>query len=57
MGTLGLALVVGGLALIFGGLTFLGVRNRRDQPVEPFEESQRRLRHHLIEMQRDRGDL
>jgi hypothetical protein len=55
MGTLGLALVVGGLALIFGGLTFfLGAR---DQRVEPFEESQRRLRHHLEEMRRDRGDL
>lgn len=57
MGTLGLALVVGGMTLLFSLLIFIiPTRGKRGEPVEPLENSQRRLRQQLEEMRRDRSD-
>jgi hypothetical protein len=54
MSNVGIALVVGGMALVCSCLIFLLPNHgRRAPPQEPFEESQRRLAHHLREMQRD----
>jgi hypothetical protein len=58
MGTLGIALVVGGLALLFSGLIFLiPVRGRRAVPRESFEDSQRRIEQYFHEMRRTRGEI
>jgi hypothetical protein len=58
MGTVGLALVVGGMALLFSGLVFLvPVRGRRPPPQESFEISQERIEQYLREMRRTRGEI
>jgi hypothetical protein len=55
MGTVGVALVVGGMALLFSGLVFLvPVRGRRHPPQESFEDSQKRIEQHLREMRENR---
>jgi hypothetical protein len=55
MGTVGVALVVGGMALLFSGLVFLvPVRGRRHLPRESFEDSQKRIEQHLREMRENR---
>jgi hypothetical protein len=57
MGTLGMALVVGGMAFLFGGLIFLiPVRGRRHASRESFEDSQKRIEQYLREMRRNRGE-
>jgi hypothetical protein len=51
MGTLGMALAVGGMALLFSGLVFLiPIRGRRRPSQESFEDSQKRLKGYLREM-------
>jgi hypothetical protein len=56
MGTVGMALMVGGLALLCSGLIFLfPFQGRRELRQEPFEESQQRLHDYLQEMTK-RGD-
>ena len=58
MGTLGMALVVGGMALLFSGLIFLiHFRDRRLPPLESFEDSQERIEQYLREMRRNRGEI
>jgi hypothetical protein len=58
MGTVGMALVVGGMALLFSGLIFLvPVRGARPVPHESFEDSQVRIEQHLREMRRNRGEV
>jgi hypothetical protein len=58
MGTVGVALVVGGMALLCSGLIFLmPVRGRRSQPQESFEDSQNRIEQYLREMRRRRGEI
>jgi hypothetical protein len=55
MGTVGVALVVGGMAFLFSGLVFLvPVRGRRHRPQESFEDSQKRIEQHLREMRENR---
>ncbi len=57
MGTLGMALVLGGMALLFSGLIVLiPVRGKRHPPRESFEDSQRRMERYLQEMRRGRGE-
>ena len=57
MGTVGMALVVGGMALLFSGLIFLiPVRGARPVSQESFEHSQEWLEQHL-EMRRNRGEI
>jgi hypothetical protein len=51
MGTLGMALVIGGMALLFSGLVFLiPDRGRRPPSQESFEDSQKRIEQYLREM-------
>jgi hypothetical protein len=58
MGTLGMALVLGGMALLFSGLIFLiPVRGKRRPPRESFEDSQQRIERYLHEMRRGRGEI
>jgi hypothetical protein len=58
MGTVGLALVVGGMALLFSGLVFLiPDRGMRHRPQEPFEDSQKRIEQYLREMRKNRGEI
>jgi hypothetical protein len=58
MGTVGMALVVGGTALLCSGLIFLiPVRSRRPEPLESFEDSQERIEQYLREMRRRRGEI
>jgi hypothetical protein len=55
MGTVGLALVVGGMAILFSGLVFLiPVRGGRRPPQESFEDSQKRIEQYLREIRKDR---
>jgi hypothetical protein len=57
MGTVGVALVVGGMALLFSGLIFLlPFRGKRPPPRESFEESQQRIEQYLREMRSDRNN-
>jgi len=58
MGTVGMALVVGGMALLFSGLVFL-IRDRetRDPPQESFQDSQERIERYLREMRKNRGEI
>jgi hypothetical protein len=55
MGTLGLALLVGGMALLFSGLVFL--LGRRHQPQESFEDSQERIEQYLREIRKNRDEI
>jgi len=56
MGTVGIALVVGGMALLLSGLIFLmPFSGKRPPPRESFEESQQRIKQYLAEMRRDRS--
>ncbi len=58
MGSVALALIVGGMALIFSGLIFfIPFRGRRPAPRESFEDSQERLDQHLREMRRSRSEM
>jgi hypothetical protein len=58
MGTVGMALVVGGMALFFSGLIFLiPVRGARPGPRESLEESQERIEQYLREQRRNRGEI
>jgi hypothetical protein len=58
MGTVGMALVVGGMALLFSCLIYLiPVRGRRPAPHESFEDSQERIEQHLREMRRSRDEI
>ena len=58
MGTVGMALVVGGMALLFSGLIFLlPVRGVRPVTRESFEDSQERIEQYLREMRRSRGEI
>lgn len=58
MGTVGLALVVGGMAFLFSGLIFLiPVRGNRHPPQESFEDSQERIEQYLREMRRNREEI
>jgi hypothetical protein len=58
MGTVGMALVVGGMALLFSGLIFLiPVRGARPASQESFEDSQERVEQYLREMRRNRDDI
>lgn len=58
MGSVALALIVGGMALIFSGLIFcLPFRGRRQAPRESFEDSQERIDQHLREIRRSRGEM
>jgi hypothetical protein len=57
MGTVGMALMVGGLALLFSGLIFLmPFPGKRPPPRESFEESQQRIERYLREIHRNRSD-
>jgi len=57
MGTVGIALVVGGMALLFSGLIFLlPFPGKRSPPRESFEDSQQRIEHYLREIRRNRSD-
>jgi hypothetical protein len=57
MGTVGIALVVGGMALLFSGLVvLLPFPGKRPPPRESFEDSQRRIEQYLREMRRNRTD-
>jgi hypothetical protein len=58
MGTVGMALVVGGMAFFFSGLIFLiPIRGGRPAPKESFEDSQDRIEQYLREMRRNRGEI
>jgi hypothetical protein len=58
MGTVGLALVVGGMALLFSGLVFLiPLGGRRPPSRESFEDSQRRIEQYLREMRESRDEI
>jgi len=58
MGTVGLALVVGGMAFLFSGLIFLlPVGDRRHPSQESFEDSQELIEQYLREMRRNRGEI
>jgi hypothetical protein len=58
MGTVGMALVVGGMSLLFSGLVFLiPVRGKRDPPQESFQDSQERVERYLREMRKNRGEI
>jgi hypothetical protein len=58
MGTVGMALVVGGMAFLFSGLIFLiPVRGSRPAPKESFEDSQKRIEQYLREMRRNREEI
>jgi hypothetical protein len=58
MGTVGIALVVGGMALLFSGLIFLiPVSGSRHPPQESFEDSQERIEQYLQEMRKNRGEI
>jgi hypothetical protein len=51
MGTLGMALAVGGMTLLFSGLVLLiPIRGRRRPSQESFEDSQKRIKRYLREM-------
>jgi hypothetical protein len=55
MGTVGLALVVGGMAILFSGLVFLiPVSGSRRSSQESFEDSQKRIEQYLREMRKDK---
>jgi hypothetical protein len=57
MGTIGLALVVGGLAFLFSGLVFLiPVSGIRRPPRDSVEDSQKRIEQYLSEMRKDRDE-
>ena len=57
MGTIGIALVVGGMALLFSGLIFLlPFSGKRPPPRESFEDSQHRIEQYLREIRRNRSD-
>jgi hypothetical protein len=57
MGTVGIALVVGGMALLFSWLIYLlPFAGKRSKPRESFEDSQQRIRQYLAEMRRNRSD-
>jgi hypothetical protein len=57
MGTVGLALIVGGMALLFSGLIFLmPFPGKRAPPQESFEESQLRIEKYLRQLGRKRSD-
>jgi hypothetical protein len=58
MGTLGMALVVGGMAFLFSGLIFLiPVPGSPSAPNESFEDSQERIEQYLRELRRNRGEI
>jgi hypothetical protein len=58
MGTVGMALVVGGMAFLFSGLIFLiPVRDRRYPPQESFDDNQERIEQYLRDMRRNRGEI
>jgi hypothetical protein len=58
MGTVGLALLVGGMALLCSGLIFLiPVRGSRHPPRQPFEDSQERVEQYPREMRRNPEEL
>jgi hypothetical protein len=58
MGSVALALIVGGMALLFSGLIFcIPFRGRRAPSLESFEDSQERIELHLREMRRSRGEM
>jgi hypothetical protein len=58
MGTVGMALVIGGMAFLFSGLIFLlPVRRTPPAPGESFEDSQERIEQHLREIRRNRGEI
>jgi hypothetical protein len=51
MGTLGMALAVGGMALLLSALIFfIPIRGRRPPSQESFEDSQKRIREYLREI-------
>jgi hypothetical protein len=51
MGTVRMALAVGGMALLFSALIFfIPVRGRRPPSQESFEDSQKRIREYLREI-------
>jgi hypothetical protein len=51
MGTLGMALAVGGTALLFSALIFFfPIRGRRPPLQESFKDSQKRIREYLREI-------
>ena len=57
MGTLGMALVVGGMAFLLSGLIFLiPVRGSRHPSHESFEDSQKRIEQYLGEMRSNRKE-
>jgi hypothetical protein len=58
MGTVGMALVGGGMALLFSGLIFL-IPVRRGPPAsgESFEDSQARIEQYLRELRRNRPKI
>jgi hypothetical protein len=57
MGTVVLALAVGGMALLFSALLYLiPIRGSRPAPDESFEESQQRIRRYLREIRREHGE-
>jgi len=58
MGTVGIALVVGGVALLLSGLIFLlPFPGKRPPPPESFEDSQHRIEQYLSELRRNRSDM
>jgi hypothetical protein len=58
MGTVGLALFVGGMALLFSGMIFLiSVRDSHPSPKESFEDNRRRIEQYLREMRESRGEI
>jgi len=55
MGTVGLALVVGGMAILFSGLVFFIPVSRGRRPQrESFEDSQKRIEQYLREIRKAR---
>jgi hypothetical protein len=57
MGTVGIALVVGGMALLFSGLIFLIPVSSSRHPQESFEDSQERIEQYLRAMRKNRGEI
>jgi hypothetical protein len=66
MGTVGMAVVVGGTALLCSGLIFLicsglifliPVRGRHPATLESFEDSQERIEQYLREMRSNRREI